>query len=102
MLLAGMMQLPNNPGLLSDYAEDLRRRNEVHSAAQVLRKAAAINPDDWSTIVSLAETEYGLGHASEAARAANVIRGRLANGEKPPGSLRDRIDAILKYSSAVQ
>jgi hypothetical protein len=46
--------------------------------------------------------EYALGHAPEAARAANVIRSRLANDEKPPVRLRDRIDAILKNSAKDQ
>ena len=101
-LLTGMMQVPNNPGLLYDYAEDLRRRNQMHSAGQILQKAAAINPDNWFIVLSLAETEYGLGHTPEAARATNVMRSRLVNGEKPPANLRDRVDAILKKSAENQ
>jgi tetratricopeptide (TPR) repeat protein len=97
-LLTGMMQAPNNPGLLLDYADDLRRRNEMHSADQVLQKAATINPDSWRTIISLAEVEQALGHGPEATRLTNVIRGRLANGEKPPALLQGRVDAIVKHS----
>lgn len=95
-LLTGMMQTPNNPGVLSDYAEDLRRRKEMHAASQVLQKAATINPDDWLISVSLAEVEQGLGHSAEATRAISIIRGRVANGEKPPASLQGRVDAVLK------
>ena len=101
-LLTGMMQIPNSPGLLYDYAEDLRRRNEMHSAGQILQKAAAVNPDNWAIILSLAETEQGLGHTRETARAVNVIQSRLANGEKPPANLRDRVDAILQKSAEHQ
>jgi Flp pilus assembly protein TadD len=97
-LLTGVMQTPNNPGVLLDYAEDLRRRKEMHSASQVLQKAATIIPDNWSIIISLAEVEQGLGHRSEATRAINVIRGRLANEEKPPANLQGRVDSILKQS----
>jgi hypothetical protein len=46
--------------------------------------------------VSLAEIESALGHVPEAARATNAIRNRIANDEKPPARLRDRIDVILK------
>ncbi len=95
-LLTGMTQIPNNPGLLYDYSEDLRRRNELHAANQILRKAAIINPDSWAILVSMAETEAALGHAPETARATKVIRNRLANGEKPPANLQGRIDAIVK------
>jgi Flp pilus assembly protein TadD len=97
-----MMQTPNNPGLLLDYAEDLRRRNDMHSADQVLQKAATINPDSWPIIVSLAEVEQGLGHGPEATRLINVIRGRLANGEKPPANLQGRLDTIVKQSPEKQ
>jgi tetratricopeptide (TPR) repeat protein len=97
-LLTGMSRIPNSPGLLYEYAEDLRRRNEMHTAVLSIRKAAIMNPDNWAILVSLAEIEYALGHAPEAARATNVIRSRLANDEKPPARLRDRIDAILKSS----
>jgi Flp pilus assembly protein TadD len=95
-LLTGMSRIPNSPGLLYEYAEDLRRRNEMHTAVLSIRKAAIINPDNWAILVSLAEIEYALGHVPEAARATNVIRSRLANDEKPPAGLRGRIDAILK------
>jgi tetratricopeptide (TPR) repeat protein len=98
-LLTGMSQNPNNPGLLYDYSEDLRRRNELYAAVLNLRKAAIINPDNWVILVSLAETEYALGHATEATRVTNIIRSRLANGSKPPGSLGDRLDAVLKKSA---
>jgi tetratricopeptide (TPR) repeat protein len=98
-LMAGMSRIPNSPGLLYDYAEDLRRRNEMRTAALSIRRAAIINPDSWAILVSLAEIEYALGHAPEAARAANVIRSRLVNDEKPPAGLRDRIEAILKNSA---
>jgi Flp pilus assembly protein TadD len=95
-LLTAMMQTPNNPGVLYDYAEDLRRRNQMHTASEVLQKAATINPDHWPIIISLAEVEQGLGHSPEATRAVNTIRGRLATGEKPPANLQGRVDAILK------
>jgi Flp pilus assembly protein TadD len=98
VLQTGMMQTPNNPGVLLDYAEDLRRRKEMHSASQVLQKAATITPDNWPIIVSLVEVEQGLGHSPEATRAVNVVRGRLANGEKPPANLQARVDTILKQS----
>jgi tetratricopeptide (TPR) repeat protein len=98
VLQTGMMQTPNNPGVLLDYAEDLRRRKEMHSASQVLQRAATITPDNWPIIVSLVEVEQGLGHSPEATRAINVIRGRLANGEKPPANLQGRVDTILKQS----
>jgi len=101
-LTTGMSRIPNSPGLLYEYAEDLRRRNEMHTAVLSIRSAAIINPDNWAILVSLAEMEYALGHAPEAARAANVIRSRLANDEKPPVRLRDRIDAILKNSAKDQ
>jgi len=97
-LLTGMSRIPNNPGLLYEYAEDLRRRNQMHAAVLSIRKAAIINPDSWPILVSLAEIECALGHAPEAARATNVIRSRLENDEKPPARLRDRVDAILKNS----
>jgi tetratricopeptide (TPR) repeat protein len=97
-LLTGMMQTPNNPGVLLDYAEDLRRRKEMHSASEVLQKAATLNPDNWPIIVSYAEVEQGLGHSPEATRAINVIRGRLTNGEKPPAELQARVDTILKQA----
>jgi tetratricopeptide (TPR) repeat protein len=95
-LLTGMSRLPNSPGLLYEYAEDLRRRNEMHTAVLSIRKAATINPDNWAILVSLAEIESALGHVPEAARATNAIRNRIANDEKPPARLRDRIDVILK------
>jgi predicted Zn-dependent protease len=98
-LITGMSQIPNSPGLLYEYAEDLRRRNEMHTAVLNIRSAAIINPDNWAILVSLAEMEYALGHGPEAARATNVIRSRLTNDEKPPAKLRDRIDAILKNSA---
>ena len=101
-LMAGLSRIPNNPGLLYEYAEDLRRRNEMRTAVLSIRKAATINPDNWAILVSLAEIEYALGHAPEATRATNVIRRRLANDEKPPATLRDRIDAILKNSAKDQ
>jgi Flp pilus assembly protein TadD len=97
-LLTGMMQTPNNPGVLLDYAEDLRRRKEMHSASEVLQKAATLNPDNWPIIVSYAEVEQGLGHSPEATRAINVIRGRLVSGEKPPAELQARVDTILKQA----
>jgi tetratricopeptide (TPR) repeat protein len=97
-LLTGMMQTPNNPGVLYDYAEDLRRRNEMHAAGQILQKAATINPDNWAIIVSLAEVEQGLGHSPEAVRAINIVRARLASGEKPPANLQNRVDTILNQS----
>jgi tetratricopeptide (TPR) repeat protein len=95
-LLTGLSRLPNSPGLLYEYAEDLRRRNEMHTAVLSIRRAAIINPDNWAILVSLAEIESALGHVPEAARATNAIRSRLANDEKPPAMLRGRIDAILK------
>lgn len=95
-LVTGLSRLPNSPGLLYEYAEDMRRRNEMHAAVLSIRRAAVINPDNWAILVSLAELEYALGHAPEAARATNAIRSRLANDEKPPATLRNRIDAILK------
>jgi tetratricopeptide (TPR) repeat protein len=95
-LVTGLSQLPNSPGLLYEYAEDLRRRNEMRTAVLIIRRAAIINPDNWSVLVSLAEIETALGHAPEAARATSIIRGRLASDEKPPAALRNRIDAILK------
>jgi tetratricopeptide (TPR) repeat protein len=98
-LVSGLSRLPNSPGLLYEYAEDLRRRNEMHAAVLSIRRAAIINPDNWAILVSLAEIEYALGHAPEAARATNVIRSRLANDEKPSAALRNRIDAILKNSA---
>jgi predicted Zn-dependent protease len=98
-LITGMSQIPNSPGLLYEYAEDLRRRNEMHTAVLNIRSAAIINPDNWAILVSLAEMEYALGHGPEAARATNVIRSRLTNDEKPPAKLRDRVDAILKNSA---
>ena len=98
-LMTGLSRLPNSPGLLYEYAEDLRRRNEMHSAVLSIRRAAVINPDNWAILVSLAEIEYALGHVPEAARATNVIRSRLANDEKPPATLANRIDAILKNSA---
>jgi tetratricopeptide (TPR) repeat protein len=101
-LMTGLSRIPNNPGLLYEYAEDLRRRNEMRTAVLSIRKAAIINPDNWAILVSLAEIEYALGHAPEATRATNVIRRRLANDEKPPATLRDRIDAILKNSAKDQ
>jgi predicted Zn-dependent protease len=101
-LLTGMMQTPNNPGVLYDYAEDLRRRNEMHAAGQILQKAATINPDNWAIIVSLAEVEQGLGHSPEAVRAINIVRARLASGEKPPDNLQNRVDTILKQSPEAQ
>ena len=101
-LMTGLSRLPNSPGLLYEYAEDLRRRNEMHTAVLSIRRAAVINPDNWAILVSLAEIEYALGHAPEAARATNVIRSRLANDEKPPATLRNRIDAILKNSAKDQ
>ena len=73
-LMTGLSRLPNSPGLLYEYAEDLRRRNEMHSAVLSIRRAAVINPDNWAILVSLAEIEYALGHVPEAARATNVIR----------------------------
>ncbi|MGC1554164.1 MAG: hypothetical protein WA806_15420, partial [Bradyrhizobium sp.] len=97
-LTTGLSRLPNSPGLLYEYAEDMRRRNEMHAAVLSLRRAAVINPDNWAILVSLAEIEYALGHAPEATRATNVIRSRLANDEKPPATLRNRIDAVLKNS----
>ena len=97
-LLTGMMQTPNNSGVLLDYAEDLRRRKEMHSASQILQKAATTNPDNWPIIVSLAEVEQGLGHSPETTRVINVIRGRLANGERPPAELQSRVDMILRQS----
>jgi tetratricopeptide (TPR) repeat protein len=101
-LLTAMMQTPNNPGVLYDYAEDLRRRKQMHTAGEVLQKAVTINPDNWPIIVALAEVEQGLGHSPEATRAINTIRGRLANGEKPPANLQARIDAVLKQAAEVQ
>jgi tetratricopeptide (TPR) repeat protein len=101
-LLTGMMQTPNNPGVLYDYAEDLRRRKDMHAAGQVLQKAVTINPDNWAIIVSLAEVEQGLGHGPEAVRAVNIVRARLASGEKPPANLQNRVDAILKQSPEAQ
>ncbi|MBV8924916.1 MAG: tetratricopeptide repeat protein [Bradyrhizobium sp.] len=98
-LLTAMMQTPNNPGVLYDYAEDLRRRKQMHAASVVLEKAAVINPDSWSIIVSLAEVEQGLGHSPEATRAISTIRGRLAADEKPPANLQARVDALLKQPS---
>ncbi|MFZ1174159.1 tetratricopeptide repeat protein, partial [Bradyrhizobium sp.] len=97
-LMTGLSRLPSSPGLLYEYAEDMRRRNEMHAAVLSLRRAAVINPDNWAILVSLAEIEYALGHAPEATRATNVIRSRLANDEKPPATLRNRIDAVLKNS----
>jgi tetratricopeptide (TPR) repeat protein len=98
-LLTGMMQTPNNPGVLYDYAEDLRRRKQMHTASQVLQKASTINPDNWPIIVSLAEVEQSLGHSPEATRAINIIRSRLAAGEKPPANLQSHVDAVLKQAS---
>jgi tetratricopeptide (TPR) repeat protein len=98
-LLTGLARLPNSPGLLYEYAEDLRRRNEMHTAVLSIRRAAIINPDNWAILVSLAEIEYALGHVPEAARATSAIRNRLTNDEKPPARLGDRIDAILKNSA---
>jgi tetratricopeptide (TPR) repeat protein len=98
-LLTGMMQTANNPGVLYDYAEDLRRRKQMHTASQVLQKASTINPDNWPIIVSLAEVEQSLGHSPEATRAINVIRSRLAAGEKPPPNLQSQVDAVLKQAS---
>jgi len=101
-LTTGLSRLPSSPGLLYEYAEDLRRRNEMHTAVLSIRRAAVINPDNWAILVSLAEIEYALGHAPEAARATNVIRSRLANDEKPPATLRNRVDAVLKNSARDQ
>jgi Flp pilus assembly protein TadD len=101
-LLTAMMQTPNNPGVLYDYAEDLRRRKQMHTASEVLQKGATINPDNWPIIISLAEVEQGLGHSPEATRAVNTIRGRLATGEKPPANLQVRVDAVLKQASDAQ
>jgi tetratricopeptide (TPR) repeat protein len=98
-LMTGISRLPNSPRLLYEYAEDSRRRNDMHTAVLSIRRAAIINPDDWAILVSLAEIEYALGHAPEAARATNVIRSRLAHDEKPPARLQDRIDAILANSA---
>jgi tetratricopeptide (TPR) repeat protein len=99
VLLTAMMQIPNNPGVLYDYAEDLRRRKQMHTASEVLQKGATINPDNWPIIISLAEVEQGLGHSPEATRTINTIRGRLAAGEKPPANLQTRVDAVLKQAS---
>jgi cytochrome c-type biogenesis protein CcmH/NrfG len=100
--MMGMSRIPNSPGLLYEYAEDLRRRKEMHAAVLSIRRAAIINPDNWAILVSLAEIEYALSHAPEAARATNIIRSRLVNDDKPPATLRDRIDAILKNSAKDQ
>ena len=71
----------------------------MHTASQVLQKASTINPDNWPIIVSLAEVEQSLGHSPEATRAINVIRSRLAAGEKPPPNLQSQVDAVLKQAS---
>jgi tetratricopeptide (TPR) repeat protein len=101
-LLTGIMQAPNNPGVLYDYAEDLRRRKQMHAASQILQKAGTVSPDNWPIIVSLAEVEQGLGHSPEATRVINTIRGRLASGETPPANLQARVDAVLKQASEGQ
>jgi len=84
-LITGMSQIPNNPGLLYEYAEDLRRRNEMHTAVLSIRSAAIINPDNWAILVSLAEMEYAVRHAPEATRAATSFEAdwRMMRSHQP-------------------
>jgi Flp pilus assembly protein TadD len=96
VLVQALSKLPTNPGLLYEYAEDLRKRNQLQAASQTIRRAYLIYPDNWFILVSLAEIESAIGHTDEGERATKVIRSRLADGDSPPAALKIRVDAIVR------
>jgi tetratricopeptide (TPR) repeat protein len=99
VLVQALSKLPSNPGLLYDYAEDLRKRNQLQAASQTIRRAYLIYPDNWFILVSLAEIEFAIGHNAEAERATGVVHSRLADGDSPPASLKARVDEIVRRSA---
>lgn len=94
-LLQGIALLPYNPGILYDYAEQLRKTNDLRGAATAMRRAYQINPDNWPILVSLTELEDALGRASENQRLARIIKLRIENGEIPPARLKARVEALV-------
>jgi tetratricopeptide (TPR) repeat protein len=94
-LLTGVAVVPNSAMLQLDYGEDLQRQGRNFEAMAPLRKAYEMQPDNIRFQVTLAEAEFGQGHAPEAARLMATVKTRLANGEKLPGNLKPRAEALV-------
>lgn len=99
-LLEGLSVLPASPGILYDYAEELRRSGDIRGAATAMRKAYLVNPDNWAIIVSLAELEDKLGRRAEADRLGQIVRARMAGGETPPPRLKLRAEGLAQRAPA--
>jgi tetratricopeptide (TPR) repeat protein len=94
-LLTGVAVIPNSAMLQLDYGEDLQRQGRNYEAIGPLRKAFEAQPDNIRFQVALAETELALGHAAEAGKLVATVKGRLGTGEKFPGIIRQRADALV-------
>ena len=94
-LLTGVAVIPNSVMLQLDYGEDLQRQGRNYEAIGPLRKAFEAQPDNIRFQIALAETELALGHTAEAGKLAATVKSRLGTGEKFPGNLRQRADALV-------
>ncbi|WP_371424307.1 tetratricopeptide repeat protein [Tardiphaga sp.] len=94
-LLTGVAMIPNSAMLQLDYGEDLQRQGRNYEAIGPLRKAYEAQPDNIRFQIALAETEHALGHIAEAIKLASIVKSRLGTGEKFPGNIRQRADALV-------